>query len=127
MYTFVKSGVACAPYIPNSYVHEHKNRTKIEQKNKFDSDNSVSIKFILTWLTKTSHPSYHPELLQLLLLPEDTQMCVVQALNTYLDKTTSTHGNCTKLFISVKTPQIPVQTCTAKLPQNLNLFEFSYD
>ena len=68
--------------------------------------------FYLHELTKTSRPSYHPEPLKFLPFPQDEQMCVVQALNAYLDRTKSTRGNCTKLFISGKAPHKPVQTCT---------------
>ena len=63
-------------------------------------------------VTKTPHPSYHPEPLQFLPFPQDEQICVVQALNTYLNRTKSTRGNCTKFFISVKAPHKPVHTCT---------------
>ena len=62
--------------------------------------------------TKTSRPSFDPEPLQFLSFPEDQNICVLQALNTYIDKTRSARGDCTKLFISVKTPHKPLQTCT---------------
>ena len=68
--------------------------------------------FYLHELTKTSRPSYHPEPLKFLPFPQDEQMCVLQALNAYLDRTKSTRGNCTKLFISGKAPHKPVPTCT---------------
>ena len=74
-------------------------------------DNNIVI-FYLHELTKTSRPSFHPEPLQFRPFPQDEQMCVVQALNTYLDRTKSIRGNCTKLFISVKAPHKSVQTCT---------------
>ena len=68
--------------------------------------------FYVKELTKTSRPSFDPEPLQFLSFPEDQNICVLLALNTYIDEARSARGDCTKLSISVKTPHKPVQTCT---------------
>lgn len=68
--------------------------------------------FYINELTKTSRPSFHPEPLEFRSFPQDENICVVQTLNTYLDRTKLTRGECTKLFISVKAPHKAVLTCT---------------